>query len=87
MSGFFLVRRASFHAALSHLSGRGYKIMLDLLASSPRPLRFVEVPYEFQPRLHGESKLRLGVLYDYAVMIVRKRLARAFAARAELPAA
>ncbi len=77
MSGFFMVRRVSFLTALSHLSGRGYKIMLDLLASSPQPLRFVEVPYEFQPRLHGESKLSARVLYEYAAMIVRKKLQRA----------
>ena len=87
MSGYFMMRRGAFHAALSHLSGRGYKIMLDLLASSPQPLRFVEVPYEFQPRLHGESKLSLRVLYEYAVMIFRKRLERAFASRARAPAA
>ena len=87
MSGFFMVRRAAFHAAQSHLSGRGYKILLDLLASSPQPLRFVEVPYEFQPRLHGESKLSVGVLYEYGVMIARKRLERARASKARLPAA
>jgi dolichol-phosphate mannosyltransferase len=39
------------------LSQQGFKILLDLFASAPRPLRFAEVEAEFQPRLHGESKL------------------------------
>ncbi len=75
MSGFFMVRRASFLAAINHLSGTGYKILLDLLASSPQPLRFVEIPYEFRPRVHGESKLSARVLAEYAIMLVQKRAA------------
>ena len=74
MSGFFMVRRASFVAAISLLSGTGYKILLDLLASTPQPLRFVEIPYEFRPRLHGESKLSARVLAQYAMMLVQKRV-------------
>jgi dolichol-phosphate mannosyltransferase len=73
MSGFFMVRRASFLAAVSALSGTGYKILLDLLASTPHPLRFIEIPYEFRPRIHGESKLNARVIADYAVMLVQKR--------------
>jgi dolichol-phosphate mannosyltransferase len=73
MSGFFMVRRPAFLAALQNLSGTGYKILLDLLASSPRPLRFVEIPYQFRPRLHGDSKLSARVLVDYIVMIAQKK--------------
>ena len=73
MSGFFMVRRTAFLAAINRLSGTGYKILLDLLASTPEPLRFVEIPYEFRPRLHGESKLNARVLAEYAMMLVQKR--------------
>ena len=39
MSGFFMFRREVFEDAVHDLSGQGFKILLDLLASSPRPLR------------------------------------------------
>jgi dolichol-phosphate mannosyltransferase len=76
MSGFFMVRRSAFLAALNDLSGAGYKILLDLIASSPKQLRFVEIPYQFRARLHGQSKLSARVLLDYIFMIVQKRAAR-----------
>ena len=39
MSGFFMLRREVLEGALRRLSGQGFKILLDILASSPRPLR------------------------------------------------
>ena len=39
MSGFFMLRRAAFDGAVRNLSGQGFKILLDLFASSPRPPR------------------------------------------------
>src|SRR5207302_3041845 len=57
MSGFFMVKRPAFEAALRQLSGQGFKILLDLFASSPKALGFKELPYQFRNRLHGESKL------------------------------
>ncbi|MHC8509083.1 MAG: polyprenol monophosphomannose synthase [Rhodospirillales bacterium] len=69
MSGFFAVRRTAFEGAVQAMSGKGYKILLDLFAASPKPLRFVEIPYTFRTRHAGESKLSLRVLYDYALML------------------
>ena len=57
MSGFFIMRRKAFDEAVRQLSQQGFKILLDLFASAPRPLRFAEVPYQFGLRQHGESKL------------------------------
>jgi dolichol-phosphate mannosyltransferase len=69
MSGFFVVRRDKVEALLPSLSGRGFKILFDLLTSSPEPLRAVELPFEFRPRTAGESKLGTGVVLDYMVTI------------------
>src|SRR5581483_10926340 len=54
MSGFFMIRREAFAATMRSLSGQGFKILLDLFASSPRPLAFAEIPYTFRQRVHGE---------------------------------
>jgi dolichol-phosphate mannosyltransferase len=72
MSGFFMLRREALEGALRHLSGQGFKILLDLLASSPRPLRFRELPYEFRERQHGESKLDTLVAWEYMMLIADK---------------
>jgi dolichol-phosphate mannosyltransferase len=44
MSGFFMVRREVFEGAVRGLSSIGFKILLDLLASSRRPLQVKEIP-------------------------------------------
>jgi dolichol-phosphate mannosyltransferase len=72
MSGFFMVRREAFYSAVRRLSGEGYKILLDLFASSRTPLRFIEVPYTFRSRIAGESKLDSAVLWEYLLLIIDK---------------
>ncbi len=72
MSGFFMMRRDAFEAAVRRLSGQGFKILLDLFASSPRPLRFRELPYTFRLRTHGESKLDALVAWEYLMLILDK---------------
>jgi dolichol-phosphate mannosyltransferase len=72
MSGFFMLRREVLEEALRRLSGQGFKILLDILASSPRPLRFRELPYEFRERQRGESKLDVLVAWEYMMLIADK---------------
>lgn len=72
MSGFFMLRREAFEAAVPRLSGIGFKILLDLFASAPRPLRFKELPYEFRPRAAGRSKLDQHAAWDYAMLLLDK---------------
>jgi dolichol-phosphate mannosyltransferase len=72
MSGFFMFRREVFENAVHRLSGQGFKILLDLMASSPRPLRVRELPFEFRPRRYGESKLDVLVTWEYGVLLADK---------------
>ena len=72
MSGFFMVRRDAINAAAHRLSGIGFKILLDILASSPKPLRVKEFPYKFGVRLHGESKLDSMVITEYLALLLDK---------------
>jgi dolichol-phosphate mannosyltransferase len=72
MSGFFMIRRPVFEAALRDLSGQGFKILIDLFASSPRPLAFAELPYQFRLRRHGESKLDTLVAWEYLQLLLDK---------------
>lgn len=76
MSGFFMVRRDAFLTALPKLSSVGFKILLDLAASTPQPLRVAEVPYTFRNRQHGTSKLDSLVLWEYVQLLLDKTLGR-----------
>jgi dolichol-phosphate mannosyltransferase len=72
MSGFFMVRREIFELAVRRLSGQGFKILLDLLASSPGPLRIKELPYQFRHRRHGTSKLDTLVAWEFGMLLADK---------------
>jgi dolichol-phosphate mannosyltransferase len=72
MSGFFMLRRELFEAAVRRLSGQGFKILLDLLASTPKSVRLRELPFEFRPRRYGESKLDTLVAWEYMMLIADK---------------
>ncbi|WP_234026241.1 glycosyltransferase [Qipengyuania thermophila] len=81
MSGFFMIRREAFDAAVRNLSGEGYKILLDLFASSPRALKVAELPYVFRTRQHGESKLDTAVLLQFGLLLLDKTVGRFIPAR------
>ena len=76
MSGFFAVRRDVLLAAAPKLSSVGYKILLDLVASSPHPLKVAEVGYKFGTRRSGESKLDEMVALEYIELLLDKTIGR-----------
>ena len=69
MSGFFMIRRDAFDRTVRDLSGIGFKILMDLFASSPEPLRFKELAYEFRSRAYGDSKLDSLVAWEYVMLV------------------
>lgn len=75
MSGFFMLRRAMFEQLAPHLTGQGFKILLDLVLSAPTPLRVQEVPAEFHERVAGESKLDAQVMLQFAGLLLDKTFA------------
>lgn len=80
MSGFFLVDSAYFRKVVPRLSGIGFKLLVDLLASSPKPVRAAEVPYHFRNRQRGKSKLNAGISLGYLYLLLRKVIQTKFAA-------
>lgn len=76
MSGFFLIRRNAFDNAVRNLSGQGYKILLDIVASAKPPLKIAEVPYTFRNRKHGDSKLDSAVTWEYLMLVADKLIGR-----------
>ena len=72
MSGFFMIRRQKVEDIAPKIAREGFKILLDIVASSPEPLKTVEVPFTFRERQAGESKLDSLVTAEYLGLIVSK---------------
>jgi dolichol-phosphate mannosyltransferase len=72
MSGFFMVRREAFQGSVRRLSRTGFKILLDIFASSPRPLQVKEIPFHFRERRAGESKFGALIGWEYLMLLADK---------------
>ncbi|PKP92752.1 MAG: dolichol monophosphate mannose synthase [Alphaproteobacteria bacterium HGW-Alphaproteobacteria-14] len=85
MSGYFMLETAAARALVPRLSGIGFKILLDLLATSPKtlgaPMRVKEFPLQFAARLTGESKLDRAVLFDFLAGLYDKTLGQVIPTR------
>ena len=76
MSGFFLTRAATVRQLAPRLSGIGFKLLLDLLATAPQPLRVTELPLRFAKRRSGESKLDRAIAFEFLVGLYDRTLGR-----------
>ena len=62
LAGFFAVRKEKLN--IEKLRPRGFKILIEILVQHP-DLRVIDVPYVFQRRYSGESKLGADVILDF----------------------
>jgi dolichol-phosphate mannosyltransferase len=81
MSGFFVLNRSFFLETVRHLQGGGFKILVDILASSQRPVRLAEIGYCFRSRRYGESKLDVNTAVEYLFLVVNKSMGGIIPAR------
>jgi dolichol-phosphate mannosyltransferase len=76
MSGYFMLPTELLRKDAHRLSGIGFKILLDILATVDRPLRVKEFPLAFAARSEGESKLDRTVVFEFLVGLYDKWLGR-----------
>lgn len=81
MSGFFAVRRTYLEKVVRYLYGRGFKILLDLIAAARGSVRIREIPYRMRSRMHGESKLSARVIAEFFMLILYHLFGRLIPAR------
>ncbi len=81
MSGFFVVRRAFLERVVRRLYGRGFKILLDLIAAARGEVRIAELPYRMRSRERGESKLGLRVIAEFFMLLLYHLTGRLLPAR------
>jgi dolichol-phosphate mannosyltransferase len=76
MSGFFMIRTDIVRTLAPDLAGIGFKILLDIMTGSARPLRFREFGYVFRTRSAGESKLDHVVAMEYLIALYDRMFGR-----------
>lgn len=81
MSGYFLLRSEALRASAPKLSGIGFKILLDILATSDPSPRVKEFPLSFAQRLSGESKLDSAVAFEFLVGLYDRSFGRVVPSR------
>jgi len=72
VSGFFMIRRERIEQVAHKLTTEGFKILFDVIASQPAPMKIVELPYTFRERLAGGSKLDRRIVIDYLGLLLSK---------------
>jgi dolichol-phosphate mannosyltransferase len=82
MSGFFVCQLQSVLPYVRQVDVNGFKFLYELLAISRGRLNVKEVPLEFQPRISGESKLNLPIVWDLGISIIHTLLLRSVPRRA-----
>lgn len=81
MSGFFVLRRSFLERVVRRLYGRGFKILLDLVAAARGEVRLAELPYHMRKRQHGESKLGARVIAEFFMLLLYHLTGRLLPAR------
>ena len=81
MSGFFALKREVFEAAAPRLIPSGFKILLDLLASTDGKVRVAEVPFHFRTREQGLSKFDVRAMLDFAGLLIHRLTGGAISVR------
>jgi len=76
MSGFFMLRTDFFYQHVRRLSGRGFKILLDLCSTAAKDVRLVEIPYQMRSRDFGASKMDFRTAVDFLALLFENSIGR-----------
>ncbi|GLQ94927.1 glycosyltransferase [Dyella acidisoli] len=82
LSGCFAMTREWYTQVRRDLSGLGFKILIDVVASGARKPRTAQVPTLLRARAGGESKLDTRVVIDLIALLIEKRTHGRFTAYA-----
>lgn len=75
MSGFFVLDRSLYEKIRDKLSGKGYKILIEIYILG-KPQKIKEIPFIFKDRHQGYSKLSLKVIIEFFKMLFELKKAK-----------
>ncbi len=76
LSGFFVFKKKIYKKNKKKLFGKGYKILADLIYSTPEKLKILDCDIFFDSRKSGKSKMNLLVLLQLLLFIIKSFLSR-----------
>ncbi|WP_158543205.1 glycosyltransferase [Dyella psychrodurans] len=82
LSGCFAMRREWYEEVRGRLSGLGFKILIDVIASAKRHPRTAQIPTLLRARAGGASKLDARVVIDLLTLLIEKRTRGSLTAKA-----
>jgi dolichol-phosphate mannosyltransferase len=82
LSGCFAMKREWYAQVRRELSGLGFKILIDVVASGQHPPEMAQVPTLLRTRAGGASKLDTRVIVDLVTLLIEKRTRGRFTAKA-----
>jgi dolichol-phosphate mannosyltransferase len=87
LSGCFAMTREWYAQVRSQLSGLGFKILIDVVASGQQRPRTAQLPTLLRARAGGASKLDTRVIVDLITLLIEKRTRGRFTAGAMMQSA
>jgi len=72
LSGFFVIRRTLYDTVAPRLTGRGSKLLVDILTSLRRPVPIRDLPIILRPRQSGASKAGIRDALELLLLVLDK---------------
>ena len=74
MSGYFLFKKKFYLKNKKYFFGKGYKILADLIYSTPARLKIIDYKIKFLKRKKEKSKMSLKILLILILFIFSKTI-------------
>lgn len=81
LTGYFIIEKKFFLKHLRKFSSKGFKILLDIILSTKHLIKYDEIPFNFQPRFSGTSKLNNKIVIDFVYLVLDKTIGKFIPAR------
>lgn len=84
LSGYFMIRCEMVDKIINRLSGKGFKILLDIFSTckiNKINITFQEIPSHFRQRQYGKSKLDSLVMLEFLLLFCDKLLGKHISVR------
>ena len=72
MTGFFLFKKNFYLKNKKYFFGKGYKILADLLYSTPHKIKVIDLKIKFLKRKNEKSKMSLNILLILILFILSR---------------
>ena len=81
LTGYFIVESVFFNKHVNKLSVKGFKLLLDLVLSTKKIIKFEEISFIFDQRYSGKSKLNNKVIIDFIYLLIDQTFGKYLPAR------